>query len=82
MSIYNKYLETKKVVPIAVIFVKCGDFWETFGNDAILVSTLLKLPLTHRSTDDNGLIPNVGIVYHEFDNKFNELQALGILAYC
>lgn len=81
MSLYEKYLDTKKVAATAVIFVKCGDFWETFGNDAILVSTLLDLPLTHRNTDDNGLIPNVGIVYHEFDNKVNELQALSILTY-
>lgn len=78
MLLYEKYLRFKNILPTAIIFLECRDFWETFGNDAILVSTLLNLPLTHRKIDENTSVPIVGIVYHEFDDKNATLNELGV----
>jgi DNA mismatch repair protein MutS len=43
----------------AVLFFRLGDFYEMFDRDAVMVSSLLNLTLTHR----NGL-PMCGIPYH------------------
>lgn len=79
MSLYNKYIQFKGLLPTAVIFIECGAFLETFGNDAIIVSKLLDYPLTHRQIADDTTIPNVGIVYHQFDNQIAKLNELGIV---
>lgn len=79
MLLYERYLNLKNILPTAVIFLECRDFWETFGNDAILVSTLLNLPLTHRKISENESVAIVGIVYHEFDNQIAKLNDLGVI---
>lgn len=48
MNFYTQYLETKKQYPDHIIFVRIGDFYETFGDDAKTVSEALGLILCSR----------------------------------
>lgn len=54
-----QYLSIKEQHKNEVLFFRLGDFYEMFGNDAIEVSRLLNLTLTHRAKE-----PMCGIPYH------------------
>lgn len=54
-----QYLSIKEEHKNDVLFFRLGDFYEMFGQDAIEVSRLLNLTLTHRGSD-----PMCGIPYH------------------
>jgi len=58
MSIEKKYVETplmkqyyaiKEQHPDAVLLFRVGDFYETFGDDAIKASEILGITLTRRA---------------------------------
>ncbi|MBQ9238254.1 MAG: DNA mismatch repair protein MutS, partial [Treponema sp.] len=55
----QQYDAIKKQYPHAVLFFRLGDFYEMFDADALEVSRLLNLTLTHR-----GAKPMCGIPYH------------------
>ena len=55
----KQYLEVKSAHPDDVLFFRLGDFYEMFGEDAMDVSRLLNLTLTHRGDQ-----PRCGIPYH------------------
>lgn len=57
--LFLQYLSIKKQHPNEVLFFRLGDFYEMFNEDAIEVSRLLNLTLTHKG--DN---PMCGIPYH------------------
>lgn len=54
-----QYNKIKSEYPSEVLFFRLGDFYEMFNQDAIEVSRLLNLTLTHR-----GESPMCGIPYH------------------
>ncbi len=55
----TQYLEIKEQYRDAVLFFRLGDFYEMFNEDAIEISRLLNLTLTHRGPN-----PMCGIPYH------------------
>ncbi len=55
----NQYLGIKEQYRDAVLFFRLGDFYEMFNEDALEVSRLLNLTLTHR-----GGSPMCGVPYH------------------
>ncbi len=55
----NQYLEMKEQYRDAVLFFRLGDFYEMFNEDAVEISRLLNLTLTHRGPN-----PMCGIPYH------------------
>ena len=61
--VITQYLGIKKQHPNDVLFFRLGDFYEMFNEDALEVSRLLNLTLTHKG--DN---PMCGIPYHSADN--------------
>ena len=46
LPIYRKYCELKKKYPERLILFRCGDFYETYEDDAQLVSDCLGITLT------------------------------------
>lgn len=54
-----QYLQIKEQYRDAVLFFRLGDFYEMFNEDAIEVSRILNLTLTHRAGN-----PMCGIPYH------------------
>ncbi len=76
--IMNQYLSMKEENPDAVLMFRLGDFYEVFFSDAIVVSEVLGLVLTHRGKDANGKdIPMCGIPWHASENYFGRLVKAG-----
>ena len=55
----EQYINIKKQHPDEVVFFRLGDFYEMFFEDAVMVSRLLNLTLTHRADS-----PMCGVPYH------------------
>ena len=61
----EQYYREKKQYPDAILLFRVGDFYETFAEDAVLVSRELNITLTSRQKDDEGnKIPLAGVPYH------------------
>lgn len=64
----EQYYSIKKQYPDAILLFRVGDFFETFGEDAVTVSRDLNIVLTSRQKDDTGnKIPLAGVPYHALD---------------
>lgn len=60
--VMQQYLENKRLNPDAVLLYRLGDFYETFFEDAVLLSKELELTLTGREAGaEYGRIPLAGI---------------------
>ncbi len=68
----RQYMEIKKEHQDKVLFFRLGDFYEMFNEDALEVSKLLNLTLTHRGT-----MPMCGIPYHAAKNYLKRLLEYG-----
>lgn len=68
----RQYTEIKKEHQDKVLFFRLGDFYEMFAEDALEVSKLLNLTLTHR-----GSSPMCGIPYHAMKNYLKRLLDYG-----
>ena len=68
----RQYMEIKKEHQDKVLFFRLGDFYEMFNDDAVEVSKLLNLTLTHR-----GAMPMCGIPYHAAKNYLKRLLDYG-----
>ena len=64
----EQYYSIKKQYPDAVLLFRVGDFFETFGEDAVTIARDLNIVLTSRQKDDEGnKIPLAGVPYHALD---------------
>lgn len=70
--VITQYLGIKKQHPNDVLFFRLGDFYEMFNEDALEVSRLLNLTLTHKG--DN---PMCGIPYHSAKGYIARLLRMG-----
>src|SRR5256885_13834226 len=67
----------KKKYPDAILLFRVGDFYETFGQDAIIASQVLGITLTKRNNGaaaDNEL---AGFPYHALDTYLHKLVKAG-----
>lgn len=69
----QQYLETKRQYPGAILFFRLGDFYETFDEDAEIVSRELDIVLTSRPVGKGMRVPLAGIPYHAVDNYLSRL---------
>ena len=73
----RQYSEIKSKHPDAMLLFRVGDFYETFGQDAILASKILGIVLTKRS---NGAASNVelaGFPHHSLETYLPKLVSTG-----
>ncbi|MBT5713171.1 DNA mismatch repair protein MutS [Candidatus Poribacteria bacterium] len=80
-----QYQGIKAENPDAVLFFRMGDFYETFFEDAAIVSKVLEITLTSRGEKDaNGnKIPLAGFPYHALDaHLYKMIQAGHKVAIC
>jgi hypothetical protein len=62
----------------ALLFVRVGDFYEAFGDDAITLSRELDLTLTARAMDGAAeRVPMTGVPYHTFNRYIQTLTEKG-----
>ena len=76
--VMQQYVDFKAENPDALLMFRLGDFFESFFEDAKIISSKLGLVLTSRGTDGDGNdIPMCGIPWHASDNYFGRLVKMG-----
>ena len=73
-SIYERYLAVEKQYPHAVVAYRLGDFYEVFGNKAVLIAKELDVTLTGRNCGLEERVPMIGFPYHASDNYFRKIR--------
>ncbi|MEJ2412316.1 MAG: DNA mismatch repair protein MutS [Anaerolineales bacterium] len=73
----KQYLDIKHRYPDAIIFFRLGDFYETFDEDAKIVSKVLDIVLTSRSVGKGNRVPMAGIPHHAAENYLSRLIERG-----
>lgn len=72
----KQYYEIKKKYMDMILFYRVGDFYETFGDDARVVSRELNIVLTSRNRERE-TIPMAGIPYHALYSYIGKLVNKG-----
>ncbi len=75
--IRSQYVQIKRNYPQAIVFFRLGDFYETFDDDAKLVSSELEIVLTSREMGKGKRYPMAGIPHHALDNYLARLVNKG-----
>ncbi|MEZ4224207.1 MAG: DNA mismatch repair protein MutS [Polyangiaceae bacterium] len=73
----QQHARAKQAFPDAIVFFRLGDFYEMFGEDAVLVSQLLDLTLTSRNRGKPDEIPMAGVPHHAAHQYLARLLELG-----
>ncbi|MGB9635240.1 MAG: DNA mismatch repair protein MutS, partial [Candidatus Micrarchaeia archaeon] len=68
----RQYWEIKKEYSDFIVLFRMGDFYETFFDDAKLISHELQIVLTSRGKEDKK-IPLAGIPYHAIEPYLKKL---------
>lgn len=72
----KQYYQIKAIHPDAILLFRVGDFYETFGEDAIKASGILGITLTRRA--NGAVVCRVGgFSYHALDNYMPKLVRAG-----
>src|SRR5690606_7131837 len=72
----RRYLKIKSQHPDALLLFRVGDFYETFGEDAVRTSEALGIVLTHRNNGGSN-IELAGFPYHAMDMYLPKLVQAG-----
>jgi len=75
--IRRQYLRIKKQYPDAILFFRLGDFYETFDQDAHIVSRELDVVLTSRNVAKGQRVPMAGVPHHAADGYIARLISKG-----
>ena len=73
----KQYFATKALHPEAILLYRVGDFYEAYSDDAVLVSKLLGLVLTHRSNGEKGSTEMAGVPHHALQQYLPKLVRAG-----
>src|SRR6188768_3243119 len=63
--------------PDAILLFRVGDFYETFGQDAVKASTVLGITLTKRNNGDANSSQLAGFPHHALDTYLHKLVKAG-----
>lgn len=67
----------KAKYPDAILLFRVGDFYETFGSDAIVSSTVLGITLTKRNNNNSTSLELAGFPHHALDTYLHKLVKAG-----
>ena len=73
----KQYDKIKASYSDAILLFRMGDFYETFGKDAVVTSKLLGIVLTKRANGKASDIDLAGFPYHSLDNYLPKLVKAG-----
>jgi DNA mismatch repair protein MutS len=73
----KQYYQLKQEHPGAVLLFRVGDFYETFGEDAVTASRILGITLTKRGAGSSSETPLAGFPHHSLDNYLPKLVRAG-----
>lgn len=74
----QQFEDFKRKYPNAVLLFRCGDFYETYNDDAVLASQVLGITLTRRSNKGSACqTAMAGFPYHALDTYLPKLVRAG-----
>ncbi|MBS3807653.1 MAG: DNA mismatch repair protein MutS [Bacteroidales bacterium] len=73
----KQYFRIKSQHPDAILLFRVGDFYETFGEDAVKASEILGITLTKRANGSASYVDLAGIPYHAIDTYLPKLVRAG-----
>ena len=73
----KQYYAVKAKHPDAVLLFRVGDFYETFGEDAIRAAGILGITLTRRANGSASYVELAGFPYHALDTYLPKLVRSG-----
>ena len=77
----RQFNDIKAQYPDAVLLFRCGDFYETYAEDAIRASKILNITLTHRSngaSKEAKALEMAGFPFHALDTYLPKLVRAGL----
>jgi len=74
----SQYLRIKKRFPNTIVLFRLGDFYETFDDDAKVVSQVCDIVLTSRPVGKGQRVPLAGVPYHAVDTYLAKLITAGL----
>ena len=63
----KQYFELKAKHPDAIMLFRCGDFYETYSEDAVTAADILGITLTRRANGQSKTVEMAGFPYHALD---------------
>ncbi len=75
--LYEQYWALKDSAPEALLFFRLGDFYELFGDDALIAAPLLELQLTSRNKNGDDPVPMCGVPAHAVDSYAERILGAG-----
>ena len=73
----KQFREIKASYPGTLLLFRVGDFYELFGEDAIIASKILDIVQTHRKNGAAGKVELAGFPYHSLDSYLPKLVRAG-----
>ena len=73
----RQFFDLKKRYPDVIMLIRCGDFYETFGEDALIASKVLGIILTKRASGGGDKISLAGVPYHAIQTYLPKLVRAG-----
>ncbi len=70
---YTDYKLYQSERPTVVVALRLGDFYEVFGDDAVMLGNELSLTITSRDVGLENRIPMIGFPYHAAENYFAKI---------
>ncbi len=75
---YQHYVQVKEQYPHTLLLYRCGDFFETFFQDAVIVSSELELVLTSKhGGNEIGRVAMTGVPHHALERYCTMLVEKG-----
>ncbi len=75
--VMDQHAAAKRAYPDAVLFFRLGDFYEMFGDDAVLCASVLNLTLTSRNKGKPDEIPMAGVPHHAAHSYIGRMLEAG-----
>ena len=73
----KQYFELKAKHPDAIMLFRCGDFYETYSEDAVAASEILGITLTKRANGQSKTVEMAGFPHHALDTYLPKLIRAG-----
>lgn len=73
----KQYHDIKRNYPDTIVFFRLGDFYEMFGQDAVIASEILQITLTSRDKGKEDAVPMCGIPYFTSETYISKLIKAG-----
>ncbi len=75
---FKQYFDLKEQYPDSLLLFRCGDFYELYGEDALIGAKAMEITLTSREMGKGRRIEMAGIPYHALNNYLPMLVSKGI----